>query len=73
MGEGQWLGHNCGDLLSQLPERAGGKGPTTGILSTNGQQITFTSGELGPASSMGGKGSGFDAYTKTHAEGHAAA
>jgi hypothetical protein len=31
------------------------------------------SGKAGPASKMGGKGSGFDNYTKTHVEGHAAA
>jgi len=60
--------------LSSLPVRNGKNDPTTGILEANGQEITLTSGKEGPAfQELGGKGSGFDAYTRTHVEGHASA
>ena len=44
-----------------------------GILETTEGAYYLISGRQGPASKMGGKGSGFDNYTKTHVEGHAAA
>jgi HK97 family phage portal protein len=46
---------------------------TTGILESAEGDYYLQSGRKGPASNMGGKGSGFDNYTKTHVEGHAAA
>jgi hypothetical protein len=74
VGEGQWLAHNACDPLSRLPARQSIHDPTTGILVAEGQEITLTSGRYGPAFQVpGGKGTGFDAYTRTHVEGHAAA
>ena len=59
---------NTGELI---PPFAGTK--TEGILETSTGDYYLQSGRKGPASTMGGQGSGFDAYTKTHVEGHAAA
>jgi hypothetical protein len=63
-----------GTLLSSLPTRANKTDPTSGILAANGEEVSLTSGVNGPAAGIeGGAGSGFDAYTRTHVEGHAAA
>ena len=50
-----------------------GGGKTEGILATGDGDYYLKSGRQGPASMMGGKGSGFDSYTKSHVERHAAA
>lgn len=54
-----------------IPSYSNGK--TEGVLQTPEGDFYLRSGKQGPASTMGGKGSGFDGYTKTHVEGHAAA
>ena len=54
-----------------IPAYAGKK--SEGVLETAEGDYYLKSGREGPASKMGGKGSGFDNYTKTHVEGHAAA
>ena len=46
---------------------------STGILETTEGDFYLISGKKGPASSMPPKSSGFNGYTKTHVEGHAAA
>jgi hypothetical protein len=51
--------------------RAGGK--TSGVLRTPTGDIPLQSGRAGPASSIPKGTAGFDAYTRTHVEGHAAA
>jgi RHS repeat-associated protein len=55
--------------------RPGNKGPTSGVLcDKNGNQFSLISGQNGPAqNAQKGPGSGFDRYTSTHVEGHAAA
>jgi RHS repeat-associated protein len=51
--------------------------PTSGVLCYKGNYIPFRSGNQGPAARLprgpGMRGSGFDAYTRTHVEGNAAA
>jgi len=60
--------------LSLLPDRVGSRPPTSGVLFSNGQEVPLESGRDGPALfAPGGPGSGFDSYTSTHVEGHAAA
>jgi RHS repeat-associated protein len=54
-----------------LPFKPGGK--TEGILRTEKGDFALISGRVGPAQSMPPKSPGFDGYTKTHVEGHAAA
>jgi RHS repeat-associated protein len=55
--------------------RPGNKGPTSGVLcDSEGNQFALTSGRNGPAQKAPkGPGTGFDLYTSTHVEGHAAA
>ncbi len=60
-------------VASKLPVRIDGKGKTTGILDTDGQQYMLVSGRNGPASHIPSGTSGFDIVTRTHVEGHAAA
>ncbi|MBI3272892.1 MAG: hypothetical protein HYZ53_28145 [Planctomycetes bacterium] len=48
-------------------------GPTTGLLSTDQGEVGLVSGREGPAQAMPRGSPGFDAYTRTHVEGHAAA
>jgi hypothetical protein len=47
--------------------------PTSGIFKGGGYTIELRSGVDGPAASIPRGSSGFDGYTKTHVEGHAAA
>ena len=53
------------------PFEPGGK--TTDVLDTGNGQIDLVSGRNGPASQEPKGTAGFDAYTRTHVEGHAAA
>lgn len=74
VGEGQWLVHNdCEDLLDSLPIRPNDKGPTTGILVTDGEELLFKSGVVGPAKYKLKGWEGFDIVTRTHVEGDVAA
>ena len=61
--------------LLRLPVRLGQRAKTTGILVANHRDITIVSGRTGFASEIppGKKGWGFNAYTRTHIEGHATA
>lgn len=60
-----------GGLPPQLAPFTGGK--TSGILQTSTDEILLQSGTQGPAADMPPGSLGFDGYTKTHVEGHAAA
>jgi RHS repeat-associated protein len=53
------------------PFSPGGK--TSGVLDAGGDKIPLESGAEGPAASIPRGSRGFDAYTRTHVEGHAAA
>jgi SCP1.201-like deaminase len=77
---GRYVFGSLGALISMTEPMGNGEliGPyagkkTAGILETTEGDYYLISGKNGPASKMGGKGSGFDNYTKTHVEGHAAA
>ena len=59
------------DLAKRVPPYAGGK--TQGALDVGGRQIDLISGRAGPAASIPKGTPGFDAYLRTHVEGHAAA
>jgi RHS repeat-associated protein len=59
-----------GPLLPSM-EAAGGK--TFGVLQTSFGDTPLISGQAGPASEMPLGSPGFDAFTRTHVEGHAAA
>lgn len=59
-------------LPPQLAPYAGGK--TFGIFQSPGSgSVVLQSGRNGPAAAIPPESAGFDAYTKTHVEGHAAA
>jgi hypothetical protein len=45
---------------------------TTGVLRTSRGDVSLSSGRLGPAQAIPAGSRGFDAYTRTHVEGHAA-
>ncbi len=56
---------------SRLPTYAGGK--TTGVVDFGFEEVTRVSGRLGPAAEMPTGSRGFNAYFRTHVEGHAVA
>jgi hypothetical protein len=57
---------------SPLPQFTPG-GKTSGVFRTPTMSVPLQSGRAGPASSIPRCTPGFDAYTRTHVEGHAAA
>ncbi len=59
--------------LPLTPARSGNQGPTSGVLCNNGNQFQLLSGRSGPAQNVPRGTPGFDAYTRTHVEGHAVA
>jgi hypothetical protein len=80
---------NQRDLLQGMPYPQGGAGggppggpwlppfvarrPTSGILRIPGEDIQLVSGTGGPATRMPPQAAGYDAYTRLHVEGNAAA
>ena len=56
---------------SRLPTYAGGK--TTGIVDFGFEEVRHVSGRLGPAANIPRGSPGFNAYFRTHVEGHAVA
>lgn len=59
------------DLARRVPPYGGGK--TRGALEVDGRQLDLVSGRKGPAAAIPKGTPGFDAYLRTHVEGHAAA
>ncbi|MEX0675931.1 MAG: DddA-like double-stranded DNA deaminase toxin [Pirellulales bacterium] len=58
--------------IPKLPTYSAG-GKTTGVLRTSSGDVPLLSGRAGPAGSLAKPTPGFNAVTKTHVEGHAAA
>ncbi len=69
---GKLFGKNT-DYLGRLPKRPSDKGPTHGILIIGGEEHYLKSGKKGPANNIPSGSPGYNAYTKTHVEGHASA